>query len=339
MPSPTAVMPQLADEYPVGPDVYPANVDPLTGLQAEYGDLLDRRPVMIKVSNFPISARPQFGLSYTDLVFEYYIGEGGTRYAAVFYGRDSEQVGPIRSSRLTDVQLASMYGAVLGFKGFGDMVQNALRRAIGNRYLADAGDCCDEIFPRNPSDINAIFVDTAVFSDYIERIGIDNQRPPLEGMAFDTRPPEGGEAGSRAWIRYYYRNQVAWQYDPATHKYLREQDELNGVLESMPDALTQEQIAVDNVVILVAFHTFETSTRISIDLWNADQFQAYVFRDGMVYDVTFSAIAPDRPLRFYDSNGDPFYLKPGNTWFQIVGIRTVISSLENGEWLFDFDAP
>ena len=37
----------------IGPEVFPPDVNPLTGLQVSDPSLLDRRPVMIKVSNYP----------------------------------------------------------------------------------------------------------------------------------------------------------------------------------------------------------------------------------------------------------------------------------------------
>ena len=91
--------------------------NPLTGLPAENPSLLNYPPALVSISNFPVSARPQAGLSYSPIVYEMYIGEGMTRFLAVFYGDfaptnlpnstsnskvtlDNSQIGPIRSGRL-----------------------------------------------------------------------------------------------------------------------------------------------------------------------------------------------------------------------------------------------
>ena len=95
------------------PTGFPDNVNPLTGLVVSDPELLNRRPMFIKVANFPRTGRPHAGLSYADLVFEYYIGEGANRFAAVYYGQDCPQVGPMRSGRLVDAQLAPMYRGTL----------------------------------------------------------------------------------------------------------------------------------------------------------------------------------------------------------------------------------
>ena len=68
-PSPTPLYP--SEGY--GPSNFPSNVNPLTGLQVADPTLLNRRPVLVKVSNLPRYVRPQWGLSLADIVFEYYI--------------------------------------------------------------------------------------------------------------------------------------------------------------------------------------------------------------------------------------------------------------------------
>ena len=41
-----------------GPSNFPANVNPLTGLEVSDPGILNRRPMMLKVSNFPREGRP-----------------------------------------------------------------------------------------------------------------------------------------------------------------------------------------------------------------------------------------------------------------------------------------
>jgi hypothetical protein len=83
-----------------GPSYFPEDVDPLTGLPGDDLRLFQRRPIVIKVTNFPRSVRPQWGLSQADQVFEYYIGDEMSRFIGIFYGKDASRVGPVRSARL-----------------------------------------------------------------------------------------------------------------------------------------------------------------------------------------------------------------------------------------------
>ena len=112
-PTETAVIP--TDVVPPTATIPPV-INPLTGLPQSDPSLLDRRPMAVKVANYPRYVRPQSGLSLADQIFEYYIEGGLTRFIAVFYGSDSEWVGPVRSGRFFDEHIARMYQAFLVFK-------------------------------------------------------------------------------------------------------------------------------------------------------------------------------------------------------------------------------
>ena len=58
-------------------------------------------PVLASFSNFPPTARPQAGLSYSPIVFELFIGDGMTRNLAVFYGDYPEQTVVIKDENAT----------------------------------------------------------------------------------------------------------------------------------------------------------------------------------------------------------------------------------------------
>ena len=132
----------------IGPNDYPEGVNPLTGLAVENPLLLQRRPVIMKVSNHQIDYQPHWGLSSADLVFEYYIGWGGNRYAALYYGQDSNKIGPIRSIRRVDGHLGSLYQAVIGSTGGDkDTVLDYIDQYIPGRYYLDKDLCpgvCDD---------------------------------------------------------------------------------------------------------------------------------------------------------------------------------------------------
>ena len=79
------------------PQNFPEYANPLTGLAILDPEVINRKPVIVKISNYPHSVRPQWGLSLADHAFEYYLEDGLTRFAAVFFSNDASKVGPIRS--------------------------------------------------------------------------------------------------------------------------------------------------------------------------------------------------------------------------------------------------
>ena len=84
----------------LGPEAedFPAGINPLTGLTVSDPSLLDLPAVLVSISNMPVTARPQAGPGFAPWVFEFYIGEGATRFMNVFYGEYPRLVPNVRGS-------------------------------------------------------------------------------------------------------------------------------------------------------------------------------------------------------------------------------------------------
>lgn len=61
-------------------------MNPLTGLRVTDPALLKIPALLVSISHFPATARPQAGLSFAPFVYEFYITEGATRFLTVFHG-------------------------------------------------------------------------------------------------------------------------------------------------------------------------------------------------------------------------------------------------------------
>ena len=84
--TPTELPLPTPTQIPMGPETYPSTINPLNGLPVKEPANLNLPPVLASISNFPPTARPQAGLSFSPIVFEIFIGDGMTRNLAVFYG-------------------------------------------------------------------------------------------------------------------------------------------------------------------------------------------------------------------------------------------------------------
>ena len=325
----------------IGPVTYPEGVDPLTGLQVENPELLNRRPVIMKISNHQIDYQSQWGLSKADLVFEYFIGWGANRFAALYYGQDSDRIGPVRSIRRVDGHLGSLYQAVVGSTGGdGADVLPYLYNFIPGRFFIDKYLCpgvCDD--GRNM--VYSVFGNSAALSEYFNSIGYALDNPDLSGMAFHETPPEGGEAGVSAWITFGGGEGAEFVYDETSGKYLRfAMDETtSNVYAPSIDQNSGEQLAFSNVIVINAVYTEYKTTLHSIDLiGNTDGQSATVFRDGKAYEITWKATDSGKPIQFFNADGSPFLLKPGNSWIVLLGTSSW-ADIEGGEWSFTFSIP
>ncbi|HVN53233.1 MAG TPA: DUF3048 domain-containing protein [Anaerolineaceae bacterium] len=347
VPSPTAtstatVIPTTTP-FAFGPGNYPANVDPLTGLVVSDPKLLDRSPLMIKVSNFPATGRPHAGLSAADIVFDYFMGVGENRFLALYYGQNSDKVGPIRSGRYVDAQLVPMYQGLLGFAYADIKVYNKIIGTLGNRAFVPGGINCAAICDDGHNTVISVFANTAKFTELAASRAIGNQRPHLEGMSFNSVPPQGGKSANDVMVLFSSFTREEWRYDPSTATYLRWTDpgdtNANSPMIALTDRNTDKQLAFSNVIMIFAMYVEYAPTLHDIMITNNQAGQkAIFFRDGQAYEGIWKSVGANKPMQFFTSNGKPFELKPGNSWIHVMGTNSTVKQ-DTSNWQVQFFLP
>ncbi len=339
-----------------------SDYDPLTGLVPADPSLLDRRPLVIKISQYPRAIRPQFGLNEADIVFEYYIEWLNTRFIAIFYGNNAKQIGPVRSGRYFDEHITRMYHAYYAFnyadpREFTYFLGGDLQKFV----VVPGGSDCPPFFQFRFStlvkDINhyETYFDSTRFSDCLARKGADNQRQSLRGSFFSNEAPAGGYAVGRIFTHYSRCDYNYWEYDPNSGRYLRYQEaskiqtpaHLEDCVDNpenyapLTDALTEQQVATDNVVELFVSHTFANENEQQDEVYHInliDSGNAFVFRDGLAYPARWMRTDVDQPLLLTTLSGTPMYLKPGTTFYQVIG-ETSTDWSDGTDWHFEFSTP
>lgn len=91
---------------------------PLTGLPVTGAESSEKRhPVIVTKIDNTSSAAPQAGLGSADLVVEELVEGGLTRLAVFFYSELSEEVGPVRSMRASDIGIVAPVDGVIVTSG------------------------------------------------------------------------------------------------------------------------------------------------------------------------------------------------------------------------------
>jgi hypothetical protein len=336
-----------------GPTNFPANIDPLTGLQVSDPTLLDRRPIAVKVNIVPRSSnRPPWGLSFADIVYDYYHNGGYSRFHAIFLGNNASLVGPIRSGRLLDYELVHMYQSIFAYGSADALInQRLLNSDFANRVILEGNQSpcpptqTNPLCRYEPNTYDFLLGDTAAMTAHITAQGISNGRQNLDGMTFNPTVPAAGSTGTQVYVRYSGDNYTRWDYDPSTGKYLRFQDNVfdTGQGEEyapLTDRLNNQQISASNVVVILARHEYyQRPPNEIIDILLSGTGTAYAFRDGQMYQVVWNRPTTNAVLSLTYSDGTPFPYKPGTTWFQVVGISTKATQESSGAWRFNFLMP
>ncbi|MFL7869912.1 MAG: DUF3048 domain-containing protein [Anaerolineales bacterium] len=326
-----------------GPFNFPTDINPLTGLSTDPA-ILDRRPLLIKVSNLPRDVRPQSGLSRADIVYEYYTEEGTTRFIAIYYGQDAEQVGSIRSARFFDEHIIRMYRGLFVFGSGDERVRDRLYNAdFADRLIVEYQAECPALCRPDPV-TNYLMGNTVALHQYARQQGISDERQNLDGMRFRVQVPEGGQAASRVYAWYSAVIYNRWDYDPPSGRYYRYVD-VENALEGQPevykplrDALGDVPIAADNVVILLMPHEFYSISPEIVEMKFYDSGPAYAFRDGQVYTLEWVRQNEVGLFSLRTTDGEVYPFKPGNTWFEVMGSDTKIHQLDDA-WRFEMHFP
>lgn len=212
---------------------------------------------------------------------------------------------------------------------------------------------CRNVYGRNSQDINS----AGLTFDQLKSIAEANQKPnrPVNysGNVFSNTLPDGGQDATQLNVFYSWLNQSYWKYDPVSQAYQRFEDFANpdkvGQFRQSTDRLTGQPLEFNNVVILFVEHIARTSTIIDLNMEPGTKGRAIVLRDGKLYtNLTWSTVNETyerttglaRPVRLRNSDGTPFPLAPGNTWFHIATTNSAVWQTGGaGVWKFRFYAP
>lgn len=308
----------------IGPVSYPEGINALTGLPFPDEASKARRNLIVKVSNYPWVVRPQTGLDKADIVWEYEVEGGVTRFAAIYRSQGSEHVGSVRSGRLLDLELVVMYQALFAYSGVNDQIKKLIGEADW-KYQTQSpqfGDNCPPFcrFPKPGLPFeHTLFGNTYQMWDLATRRNV-NTGMQVRGFAFDETPDPNGRAILDINIEWYGDQDMRWQYNPSDGKYYRWNTGTPHV-----DALTGKQLTADNVIILQAYHVdrpdiYESESGAvtqEIQLWGREK--VYVCREGQCYEGIWIHRQGRSGLGLYYPDGQtPIHLKPGQSWVQVV---------------------
>jgi hypothetical protein len=322
-PSPTP-----AATFTPSPTSTPEIINPLTGLPVSDISKIQRWPLAMKVSSYPRTARPQAGLSYADLLFEFYQEAGITRWHAIFLGNDVEKVGPIRSGRKIDVPLIKAYQSLLVFCAEYSATWSFMElEGVRDRLLYDGHPGCPGICrDYSEASINGIYANTIELRKILPVLKSPEPHP-MSGTASTIR------------VRFVSDNAIAeWRYNPQDGKYYRwsETGGPNGEVEPTTDRLNDRQLSVSNVIVLYVNYIRRQHREIyELELFGGGK--ALFFRDGKEETGFWMLPNIERPLQFFDSEGS-FYLKPGVTWIGIVE-DTSTETQDRDTWKIEFGTP
>jgi len=339
-PSPTPTEEQSGPVIePVGPLNIPEGVNPLTGLMMEDPTRLERRPLLVKVSNESPEVKPLSGLSFADNVWIHQMeGWGQTRMTAVYWTNSPDYVGSVRSVRPIDSDtLIPMYDGLLAYSGSSKGMTYRLQfeTPYWERVFRELPDRphlvrLDDV-PRPGTDFyHRLFAVPEAVWESAELRGNLEREHTIEGWGFDIIPPEGGTSTTEVVVSFADPRDgpvFRYTYDEESGRWLVFETDRRARVEEEPmiDRLTDEQLASDNVVILFAEHQYTNFAEDSasgapgVDAVLTGTGDGMLVRDGLMYNIAWQhdEAVEGSLIRLYAEDGSDIPLKPGTTIFNV----------------------
>lgn len=293
-----------------GSETEDSSTAPLTGLPATGSSAERSRPALfVKIENSP-DARPQTGLESADVVYEV-VAEGGiTRFAAVFHSTDPGDVGPIRSVRGQDPDLAGpLQGLAVFAGGIPDYVQQIGATAQDlstSSSLGEGPPYRRDTARRAPHNL---FGSAAGFWA-LARSPYDEAPRAL----FTYGPPTAGATpATSVSIDFSPQAKVSWSWDGSAWRRSQGGRPFTVTGEGRIGAanvLVQSVDVRDTDVLDPAGNAVPISTLVGSG-------EAQLFRNGQVLRGTWSKDDRDSRTTF-TANGEQIRLEPGRTWVELV---------------------
>lgn len=265
----------------------------------------------VKIDN-TTKAHPQAGVTKADVVYIEQVEGGVTRLAAIFSSTYPKQVGPVRSGRITDIDLLRQYGTVgLIYSGSQNKLLPKLQRAHLKLVSFDANQTGYTRVSGRPMPYDVI----GDFAALRKRAG-KVSRPHSAGYTFGDPPAVGGHPATSVSIRYPSAR-VGARWSPAKGRYLLSMDGLKD--------MAAEGGRLGATTLVVQFATVRPSPYHDVNGANTPLTEtighgkALIFRDGQVFQGAWSRAKATQPTTYTFADGTPAVFAPGQVWVALLG--------------------
>lgn len=302
---------QYSEKETAVDDQYNA-VSPFTGLPLK--EKYFKRAAAVSIENSP-AARPQSGLAQAEIVYEFMVEGGITRFLALFWPDIPAKIGPIRSARPALIEISKLHDALFlhagaspdGFEMIADNNILHLDQIYSSDYFWRSS---KRKAPHN------LYSGRPVLKDYLANL---SEKEYPEYFNFLTASVSSDfKRAENITIDYWGSYEVFYKYNNLENNYARflNQGKEAHLVES------GEQIKVKNIIIQFA----ETATkdeegRQKINLRAGGKMT--LFRDGIVINGSWQNNNDN--INYFNDKGEEIEINPGRTWIQIVPNQSEVS--------------
>jgi hypothetical protein len=289
----------------------------LTGKEVSSKDITTQAATCVMIENSP-AARPQSGLNEAGVIYEA-IAEGGiTRFLAIFQEAKPNYIGPVRSVRLTFVEMAKPYNCSIAHVGGSD---NALKLIRGNNGFRDIDQFYNAKYYwriRSRASPHNVYTRFSMLDELNYSKGYrTSEFNGFTRIKPDTKPEESEKKANKITISMSSDiYSPVYNYDANSNKYLRSYAQ-GGAHYSQSEDGTKTQNAPDVVIAMKVETVARTGEEAYADYTTTGTGDAAIFQNGGVIEGRWSRANKDSELKFTDASGNEIQLGRGQTWITL----------------------
>ncbi len=260
-------------------------------------------------------ARPQIGLEDADLVYIEQVEGGLTRLAAIFSSVIPQNIGPVRSARISDIEILSQFGkAVFAYSG----AQRPMYPVISNANLWDYGaqHSSPTIYTRDqirPAPYNMVLrADLLLAKVSADEREVAQSKSP--GWTFGD-PPAGGVVIDSVVVRWpASKYEATWSI--SEKRWLLS----NGGVADMAASGSQlgpTTFVIQNVEITNSIYRGKSGTYTPYSQ-TIGTGTGYILRNGRSFKANWSRASAESGTIWTLANGSEIKFAPGSVWVALT---------------------
>jgi hypothetical protein len=289
----------------------------LTGLKGSDG------PVLVVKIDDTTFAHPQVGLKSADVVYIEQVEGGLTRLAAVFSSSLPKVVGPVRSARISDIELLSQYGKV-AFSYSGAQRKMLPIIASANLYDVGANKYGAAFYANDPGRIApyAMMVKVPELLAEAKTRGVNPVVASSMGWTFGSAPESLIPIDSA---------HISWPASSYDATWSSEEDRWllthNGNINTDETGYTLGPKTFIIQIVSITDSEFKDKvggvTPYSATVGNGD---CYLLRNGGYVPCRWSRMSQESGTTFTDANGNILTFEKGQIWFALTSKEPVFTA-------------
>lgn len=280
-------------------------------------------PILVVKLDDTRSAHPQIGIEEADIVYIEQVEGGLTRLAAVFSSKFPQRIGPVRSARISDIELLAQFGRV-GFAYSG--AQSKLRPvlAAANLENASAERNPPTIYTTDPTRVQpyAMVLRADLLLDSLEEKGVKLEKSKSVGWKFGDAP-QGGEVVSdihlswpaSSYDAHWSEDEGRWLLDHVGKPNLAE----SGVRLGASTLVIQKVKITDSIYKDKVGGVTPFSPTVGTG-------EGYIARDGKVFKALWNRPSEESGTKWTTADGSEISFKEGQIWVALTDKEPILKA-------------